>query len=271
MIMIDKAIDGKVVVITGASGGIGREMAYQFVRQGANVVLASRNEKRLTETAEECRQLGGKSLVVQTDVANEADCRKLMARTVNEFGKIDILVNNAGITVWGRFEDMKTMAPFEQVMRVNYLGSVFCTHYALPHLLKTRGRIAAISSMAGKTGVPLRSGYAASKYAMGGFFETLRIELLDRGVSVTMVFPDFVQTGSRLEAYGVDGELVARNPERKGRVMGVEEAGKLILKAVVNRDREMILSRRGKAAVWLKLLVPGLIDRMAAKVVERTQ
>ena len=261
----------KVVVITGASGGIGRELARQLSKAGAWVVLGSRNEARLNELAQECRDMGARSLSVVTDVSVEEDCKNLIEQALAEFGRVDALVNNAGITVWGKFEDMRTVEPFEKVMQVNYLGSVYCTHYALPHLKKTMGRIAAISSLAGKTGVPLRSGYAASKFAMGGFFETLRIELMGSGVSVTMVFPDFVQTGSRLEAFGPDGELVERNPKRRGKVLVVEDAAALIIGALAKRKREIILSGRGKLIAWLKLLAPGVVDRMAAGAVRRAQ
>jgi short-subunit dehydrogenase len=154
-------------------------------------------------------------------------------------------------------------------MRVNYLGSLYCTYYALPYLKESHGRIVAISSLAGKTGVPLRSGYSASKFALSGFFETLRIELAHYGVSVTIIFPDFVQTETRLKAFGQDGNLLIRSPVREGKVMNVEDAGKIILKAVAKRKRQEIMSTRGKIGMWVKLIAPSLIDLVAKRAVER--
>lgn len=208
-------------------------------------------------------------MAIPTDVSVEAQCNNMVQRTVEKYGRIDNLINNAGITIWAKFEDMQTLEPFEQVMRVNYLGSLYCTYYALPYLKETQGRIVAISSLAGKTGVPFRSGYSASKFALSGFFETLRIEVAPYGVSVTLIFPDFVQTGTRLQAFGPDGKPLKRSPVREGEVMPVEEAGKIILKAVAKRKREEIMSARGKIGMWVKLIAPGLIDRIAKRAVER--
>lgn len=267
---MDTAFENKVSIITGASSGIGREVALQLAAQGGKLSLAARRLDRLEELAEECRLLGGEAMVTATDVSIEEQCGNLVERTIAKFGQLDILFNNAGITVWSKFEDMKTLDPFEKVMRVNYFGSVYCTHYGLPHLQESKGRIVNISSLAGKMGVPFRSGYSASKYAMSGFFETLRIELEDSGVSVTMIFPDFVQTGTRLQAFGSDGKLVERNPNRKGRVMTVQQAVEIILRATAKRKREEILSTRGKLVMWLKLIAPGLLDRIAHRTVKKT-
>lgn len=259
----------KVTIITGASRGIGRELSRQLAVQGAYLTLAARSADQLEELADECRELGGRALVIPTDVSEEAQCKNMVQRTVDEYGQIDNLFNNAGITIWAKFEDMQTLAPFEQVMRVNYLGSLYCTYYALPYLKETQGRIVAISSLAGKTGVPYRSGYSASKFAMAGFFETLRIELAPYDVSVTLIFPDFVQTETRLQAFGPDGKPLKRSPVREGQVMKVEEASEIILKAAAKRKREEIMSARGRIGMWVKLIAPKLIDRIAKNAVER--
>ena len=259
----------KVTIITGASSGIGRELARQLARQGSLLVLAARREEQLRELASECNAMGARTLVAPTDVAEEEQCKLLIQRAVAEFGRVDTLINNAGITIWAKFEDMQTLKPFEQVMRVNYFGSVYCTYYALPYLKKTRGRIAAISSLAGRTGVPYRSGYSASKFALAGFFETLRIELASYGVSVTLIYPDFVQTETRLQAFGPDGRPLERSPVREGQVMQVEEAAQIILRAVGKRKREEIMSVRGKLGKWVKLIAPGMVDRLAKRAVER--
>ncbi len=181
----------KVVVITGASSGIGRELAYQLAEQGAWLSLAARNEERLSAVAGECQVRGGRAIAIVTDVGEQAQCSELIQRTVDQYDRIDMLVNNAGITMWANFEDVRDIGFYEQIMRVNYLGSVYCTYYALPFLKKTKGQIIGISSLAGRNGIPKRSGYAASKHAMVGFFDTLRIERAECGVSLTMGWAGF--------------------------------------------------------------------------------
>ena len=256
-------------IITGASSGIGYEMALQLADQGAWLTLAARRKEPLEELAELCRKRGGRAIVVQMDVSEEMQCKQLIEKTVEEYGCIDTLFNNAGITVWAKFEDMQTLAPFEKVMQVNYLGSLYCTYYSLPYLKESQGRIVAVSSMAGKTGVPFRSGYSASKFAMAGFFEALRIEMAQFGVSVTMVYPDYVQTDTRLQAFGPDGEHLKSRPLRKGkRMMTVDKCAQDILKATAKRKRELLMSFRGKIGVWAKLIVPGLVDKIAEKATQ---
>lgn len=258
-----------VTIITGASSGIGYALALKLAEQGAWLSLAARTEDKLQELAQKCIALGARALVVPTDVSIEDQCKNLIDRTIQEYGRIDTLYNNAGITIWAKFEEMQVLDPFEAVMRVNYLGSLYTTHYALPHLKKTQGRIVAISSMAGKTGVPFRSGYAASKFALAGFFETLRIELADYGISVTLIFPDFVQTNTRLKAFGPDGEQVKNRPMREGkRMMTADKAAALIINAVAKRKRELLMSARGKLGVWIKLIAPSIVDRIAKRAVE---
>jgi NAD(P)-dependent dehydrogenase (short-subunit alcohol dehydrogenase family) len=260
-----------VVVLTGASAGIGHQMALQLAAQGAHLVLAARDAGRLDETAEECRRLGARVVAVPTDVGDEAQCRALVERAVAEFGRIDTLVNNAGIGMWARFEDMTDLAPFERIMRVNYLGSVYPTFHALPHLKKTRGRIVAVNSLTGKTGVPTRSGYAASKHAVTGFFDTIRIELEDSGITVTQVFPGFVATEIRERAFGADGRPLGagNSPVREGQVMSAEECARQIIGAAAARKRELVMTLRGKIGAKLKLIAPALVDRIARKAIEQ--
>ena len=258
-----------VVVITGASDGIGREMALQMAAQGAWLALAARDAARLEDAAAACRARGGRAVAVRTDVADEAQCRALIERTVAEFGRVDTLVNNAGISMWARFDQVSDLAPFEQMMRVNYLGSVYCTHAALPHLKRTRGRIVGVSSLTGRAGVPTRSGYAATKHAMAGFFDSLRIELADEGVTVTMVYPGFVSTGIRARAYGPDGAPLRASPVRESEVMTPEECARQIVKAAAGRRRELVMTARGKVGAWIKLVAPGLVDRIARRAIEQ--
>lgn len=258
-----------VVVLTGASQGIGRELALQLADQGAWLALAARDEEALAAVVTDCCERGGRALAVPTDVADERQCAALVARAAAEYGRIDTLINNAGISMWALFADITDLSVFERLMAVNYLGSVYCTHHALPHLKKTRGRLVAVSSLTGKTGVPTRSGYAASKHAQVGFFDTLRIELLGSGVSVTVACPDFVASEIRKRAFGADGAPLGDSPVQEGKVMTAETCARLILDGAAGRKRELILSTRGQVGLWLKLLAPGLIDRIAARAIAR--
>jgi short-subunit dehydrogenase len=257
-----------VVIITGASKGIGAELARQLASRGAILALAARDRPALEQVAAECVARGARAEIFVTDVAVEDDCRKLVERTVAAFGRIDTLVNNAGATMWARFEDIRDMAILARIMQVNYMGAVYCTHYALPHLRASRGRLVGISSLAGRTGVPTRSGYAASKHAMTGFFDTLRIELVDSGVAVTMIYPGFVSTGIRENATGPDGKPIAVSPVKEGEVMTVEECARITLEAIEARKREVVMTARGKLGLVLKIFAPSLIDRIARRAIE---
>lgn len=263
------AFRDNVVVVTGASAGIGAELARQLAAGGARLALAARDAARLEEVAAECRERGGRALVVPTDVAEEAQCRALVERTVAEYGRLDTLVNNAGIGMWARFDEITDLSIFERVMRVNYLGSVYCTHHALPHLKRSRGRIVGVSSLTGKTGVPTRSAYAASKHAMAGLFDSLRIELDGSGVSVTMIYPGFVATEIRERAFGPDGRPLGagNSPVREREVMTVEECARQIVEAAAARRREVVMTARAKVGMWLKLIAPGAVDRIARRAI----
>jgi short-subunit dehydrogenase len=264
-----EAFRDNVVVLTGASDGIGREMALQMADQGAWLVLAARDGAKLEAVAGECRARGGRAIAVPTDVGDQAQCRALIDRAVAEYGRIDTLVNNAGISMWARFDQVTDLAPFEKMMQVNYFGSVYCTHAALPHLKASRGRIVGVSSLTGRAGVPTRSGYAATKHAMAGFFDSLRIEVADEGVSVTMVYPGFVSTGIRERAYGADGQPLRASPVRESEVMTPEECARLTIEAAAARRRELIMTMRGKVGAWIKLVAPGVVDRIARRAIEQ--
>lgn len=258
----------KVVIITGASSGIGRELAHQLAARGAWLVLAARNLERLEAAKAECLGLGGKAITVRTDVSEPEQCAALVRHSMDEFGRIDALVNNAGITMWAKFEEVSDLGIFEQIMRVNYLGSLYCTHYALPHLEQTKGLIVGISSLTGKAGVPTRSGYAASKHAMAGFFDSLRIEVAPYGVSVTMIYPGFVASEVRARAFGPDGQPLGDSPVHEGDVMTVETCARLIIGAMEKRKRELVMTLRGKLGQWIKLIAPALVDRIASQAIK---
>jgi len=257
-----------VVIVTGASAGIGHQLALKLATQGARLVLAARTVDKLEEVAKQCRQCGAHALVIPTDVAQQQQCKTLIEKTVREYGSIDTLINNAGISMWARFEEIDDLSLLEDIMKVNYFGSVYCTYYALPYLKKSLGRIVGIASLTGKAGVPTRTGYAASKHAMAGFFDSLRIELADHGISVTMIYPGFVATEVRKRAYGADGKPLEGSPLNETEVMTAESCARLILKAVAKRKRELVMTRRGRIGLWLKLIAPRLVDRMASAAIE---
>ena len=258
-----------VTIITGASRGIGRELALQLADQGAWLALGARDLCKLEEVAQLVEKRGGRAITVKTDVGVEADCKNLVAKTVAEYGRIDTLVNNAGISTWAIFDQSKDLSMYEKVMRVNYLGSVYCTHYALPYLKETKGRLVAISSLAGKSGVPTRSGYAASKHAQVGFFDTLRIELKESGVTVTISYPDFVATDIRKLALGTDGKPIMESPVQEDKIMSVETSVNYLVRAMEKRKRQDVQTLRGHLGQWIKLIAPALIDKIALNAITK--
>jgi len=259
----------KVIVITGASAGIGAALALALAGRGARLMLAARDGTKLEQVAEACRKLGARAVASVSDLARPADCQTLIECTLREFGGIDVLVNNAGITMWSRFDALSDLSMFEQLMKVNYLGAVYVTKHALPALKASRGLIVAVASVAGFTGVPERTGYAASKHAMVGFFESLRIELEGTGVDVSIVAPDFVVSEVHKRAIGPDGKPLGVSPMQTTRIMTAEDCAARIAGAIEQRKRLVILSLRGRLGRWAKLLAPKLIDRVAANAIRR--
>jgi short-subunit dehydrogenase len=256
----------KVIVITGASSGIGAELARQLAARGAKLVLASRNAAALQEVA----QAVPGAYIVPTDVTREEDCRHLIEQSIAQFGRIDVLVNNAGISMSARFEDITDLSIFERLMQVNLLGSVYCTHAALPYLKSTHGLVVAVSSLTGKTGVPTRTAYAASKHAMQGFFDSLRIELMGTGVDVLVVSPGFVKTPVRERALGPDGKPIGKSHlgEHEKDMQSVEECARRIIGAMTAHKRELIMTARGRMGQWLKLIAPVVVDKIARDAVK---
>ena len=257
------------MLVTGASSGIGAELALQFAAAGARVALAARDVARLEDVATRCRVAGGEAFVVQADVSDMESCRDLVERTAAHYGAIDILVNNAGMGAGGRFDEVTDLTVFETLMRVNYLGSVWCTAYALPHLRTSRGIIVAISSLAGLTGVPGRTAYGATKHAMAGFFDSLRIELAGTGVDVTVIYPGFVFSEINRRALAPDGTPFGDRAytRRKSETMDTDECCRQILRAVARRDRDLVMTWRGKMGRFIKLLSPALVDRIARRTI----
>ncbi len=254
---------GQVALITGASSGIGRALALQLARQGAKVVLAARRAELLEQVAATCRENGGDALAVPTDITDETQCKVLVEKAIATFDRLDLLVNNAGLTVIARLEDYSDLSLFRHTMDVNFYGAVYCTYYALPYLIRNNGRIVAVSSLGGKAPLPYNSSYIASKFAMHGFFDSLRIEMIKYGVSVTIICPYWVVTGFHEAQMDKDG--VPRGPRGRAvyskNMMTAERCAEVILRAAYRRQREVIMGP-GRLIPWLKLLSPGLLDRL---------
>jgi short-subunit dehydrogenase len=260
---------GKVVIVTGASQGIGKALCLELAAQRPRLVLAARDGAALAQVAALCATRGAETLIVPTDVADEASCRALVAAAVERFSAVDVLVNNAGIGMLARFEDVTDLSQYERLMHVNYLGSIYPTFYALPHLKRSRGQIVAVSSLAGLCGVPTRSAYAATKHAQIGFFDSLRIELRETGVAVTVIAPYFVQSEIRKRSPGPDGRLVAASPIKEGEIMSAEECARQMRRAMEKRQRILVMTLKGKLGRWLGLAFPELVDDLAAAAVRK--
>lgn len=258
---------GRSVLITGASEGIGRALALELATHGARLALNARSAARLEDTARDCAACGAEVLAIPGDVAQRPDCQRMVAATLGRFGSLDALVNNAGITMWSRFDAVEDFSVFERLLAVNYLGAVYLTAAALPHLKQARGLIVAVASIAGLTGVPERTGYAASKHAMIGFFESLRIELRGSGVGVSIIAPDFVVSQIHRRAVGPDGKPLGKTPMQESRIMTADVCARLMVRAMQRRQRLAILSTRGRLGRWARLIAPGLVDGIAQRAI----
>jgi NAD(P)-dependent dehydrogenase (short-subunit alcohol dehydrogenase family) len=263
-----KDFKDKVVIITGASSGIGEALAREFAGLGAQVVTAARNEARLTELAVDIGAKGGEALAVTTDVSREEDCRRLIDQTVKTFGGIDVLVCNAGISMRAVLDDVDTEV-LRRLMDVNFWGTVYCTKYALPWLQASRGSVVGVSSVAGLHGLPGRTGYSASKYAMTGFLETVRIENLRRGLHVMVACPGFTATNVRFTALTADGTPQGRTPREEGKMMSAGEVARRIIKGIRRRRRLLLMEWEGRATHIIKKFAPGFLDRMFYKVMAK--
>jgi len=255
-----KRFKDKVVVITGASSGIGKALAHEFAGLGAKLVLAARNADRLKQTEREVGDLGAEVISVQTDVSNEADCKFLVQQAVDKFEGIDILINNAGISMRALFVD-SDIDVIRKLMDINFWGTVYCTKYAMPHLLQSKGSLVGISSIAGYKGLPGRTGYSASKFAMHGFLETLRIENLKTGLHVLIACPGFTASNIRKTALNENGEVQGESPRDEGKMMSAEEVARHIARAISRRKDRLTLTGQGKLTVWLNKFFPRFLDK----------
>lgn len=251
----------KVAVITGASSGIGKSLALCFANAGYAVVISGRNQQRMKEVQDQIEKEGGKAICVMADVSKEADCKRLIDESIAAFGQLDVLINNAGMSMRALFEKTE-LSVIRQLMDINFWGTVYCSKFALPYLLQSKGSIVGISSIAGKKGLPGRTGYSASKFAMEGFLETLRTENLKKGLHVLIACPGFTASNIRQSALSADGSSQGESPRDEKKMMQPEEVAGRILQAVVKRKRDLVMSSDGKLTVFLNKFFPSLMDKI---------
>lgn len=252
----------KVVIITGASSGIGKSLAEEFAKNGANIVIAARQYVKLCEITQYLQEkYNVKAVAIQADVTKEEDCKYLIQQATYTMGKIDILVNNAGISMRALFKDLD-LSVLKQVMDINFWGTVYCTKYALPELLKNEGSVVGVSSIAGYKGLPGRTGYSASKFAMNGFLESLRIENLKTGLHVMLACPGFTASNIRNVALNESAVSQGESSMNEGKMMTSEEVARIIVEGVSKRKRSLIMTGQGKFTVFLQKLFPGFLDKL---------
>jgi short-subunit dehydrogenase len=251
-------MNGKVVVITGASSGIGHALALEFASRGASLSLAARRIHLLNELRDMLPDTD--VLTIQTDVTNENSCKNFINSTLQYFGRIDILINNAGLSMRALFDDIE-LSVFKQVMDVNFYGTVYCTKYALPHLIHSRGSLVGIISVAGHIGLPARSAYAASKFAVRGFLDTIRLENIHTGLHVLVAAPGFTASEIRKSALKADGTPQGDTPRKENKMMSSSACAYLIANAIEKRKRSVVLTfKEGKLMVFLGKFFPVLAD-----------
>jgi dehydrogenase/reductase SDR family member 7B len=251
----------KIVIITGASSGIGKALAFEMASKGAKLAIAARNEVQLNETVQQIKsKYKVEVLFVKCDVSREEDCKNLISQTLKTYGKIDVLINNAGISMLALFNDCD-LSVIKQIMDINFWGTVYCTKYALRYLLESKGSVAGVSSIAGYKGLPGRTGYSASKFAIRGFLESLRIENLKKGLHVLIACPGFTTSNIRNTALGKDGNQQGESPRDEAGMMSAEKVAELIVRAIEQHRRTLILTRQGKLTVLMNKFFPGWMDK----------
>ncbi|MEK0413772.1 MAG: hypothetical protein RL070_1260 [Bacteroidota bacterium] len=255
-------IQGKVVVITGGSDGIGKALVELYLHKGAKVATCARNYQKLYQL--QSAHTGKPLFIHATDVSKEIDCRGFINAVIKEFGTIDILINNAGVSMRALVQDVD-LDTIRRVMDINFWGTVYCTKFALDHIIKNKGTIVGVSSIAGYRGLPGRSGYSASKYAVNGWLEALRTELLESGTNVMWVCPGFTSSNIRNAALNSKGESQGESPMDEGAMMSSEECAEHIATAIEKRKRTLVLTFTGKRAVFMNKFFPSLADKLVRK------
>jgi short-subunit dehydrogenase len=260
----------KVVLITGGTSGIGKAMAFEFGKKGSKVFVTGRNVSELEKAISELKANSVDASGMPADVSVEDDNRRMAEKVINDFGRIDVLINNAGISMRALFEELD-LEVMKRVMDVNFYGVLYATKYCLPEIIRNKGSIVGISSIAGFRGLPGRTGYSASKFALNGFLEALRTEFLERGVHVLTACPGFTESNIRKRALTKDGEAQGESPRNESKMMTAEECAEHIYRATVKRKKVLILTTQGKLTVFLNKWLPALTDRLVYNVMAKEE
>lgn len=258
----------KVIIITGASSGIGKALALELGSLEAKIVITGRRKEALDTVEQELRQKNIEVLSIVADSAIEEDNERIINETIKRFQKIDVLINNAGISMRALFEDTK-IEVIKQIMDINFYGMVYATKYALPYILESKGSIVGISSINGYRGTPARTGYTASKFAMNGFLEALRTEVMKRDVHILVACPGFTASNIRKYALDQNGNPQGESPREEQKMMSAETVAKKIINAIQKRKRDLILTRQGKLAVFLNKWLPKMMDKIVYNVMKK--
>jgi len=253
------SLKDKIVIVTGASSGIGKALVYEFAKQGSKIVLAARNESKIIQIEKELKERGIDVIAVVTDVSCEEDCRRLIEMTIEQFGTIDILINNAGISMKALFHEA-SLKVLQRLMDVNFWGTVYCTRFALPYIVKRKGSLVAVSSIAGFNGLPGRAGYSASKFAVHGLMETIRIENLKNGLHVMVVAPGFTASEIRKHALLADGTEQGESPRDENHLTPPEFVARKIIGGIKRKKRNIILTWEGKLTALFQRIIPRIVD-----------
>lgn len=252
----------QVVIITGASSGIGQALVFEYAHRGAKIVMAARSLSKMEEIRSSLKQKSVSIIAVKTDVSIEEDCKNLINKAIDEFGRIDVLINNAGVSMRALFKDLD-LDVIRNLMNVNFWGTVYCSKYALPHLLEAKGSLVGVISIAAYIGLPARSGYSASKFAVRGFLETIRVENLKTGLHVLIAAPGFTESNIRKVALVEDGSIQGESPRDENKMMTAEEVAHRIASSIERRKPELILTFvEGKLSVFLKKFFPRWVEKL---------
>ncbi|HHP7242518.1 MAG TPA: SDR family oxidoreductase [Cyclobacteriaceae bacterium] len=258
----------KVVIITGGSDGIGKALVKKYLQEGSKVVFTGRKQDKIDLLVNEFIEFKDNLLGFAMDASLEENNKKMVEETINKFGKIDILICNAGITMRALLEDLK-LDVFRKVMDINFYGALYATYYTLPHIIASKGSIVGISSINGHRGTPARTAYTASKFAMNGFYEALRTEVMKRGVHILVVSPGFTGTNIRKAALTADGSIQGESPRNEKKMMSADTVADKTYQAVINKKRDLVLTNQGKLVVNLNKFLPGLVDNIVYKVLSK--
>ncbi len=262
--MTSRSFDGATVVVSGAAGGLGRALALRYARAGARIVALDLDAQAVEQLSVDLAQTGAEAMALSCDVTDEAACRAAMASAVQRFGRIDVVINNAGISHRSAFVSTDTSV-LRRVMEVNLFGAIHLTRAALPALQQSHGLIVAISSVAGYTPLIARTGYAASKHALHGFFTSLRTEVTGAGIDVMLVCPSFIATAIDRNALGGDGRAATHRQVVAGRPLQPGDVADKIFSASERSKRLLLIGRTARAAWWLNRYAPALYERIMAR------